>query len=371
MHPITDPELLAGLALMQQLFPDGLEIENIESTRALLAKLQAKRPAPKPSKLGMAQQDYQLPRLDGIKGLQPFMTTAQLSQTADSSEPFALTSVHADANVTVRLYRPLAPSPTATHTKPLPVLLWLHGGGFMLGELAWDDRRCLQMVQAFGCAVLAVDYRLAPEHPYPAALVDSYSALCWLKNNASALELDASRIAVAGISAGGGLAASLALLSRDLGFPSLCAQLLLSPMLDDRTVLGGESQTLATAITPGWSLADNSVAWQRYVFGHAGPSSPGRLNPLGDGDPNGYVAAHRAESLQQLPSTFLGVGSVDLFQPECSAYAVKLQRAGVPTDLRIYPDAFHGFDSWASQSRLAKQWWADQAAFLTLVFATK
>lgn len=312
-HSPSDPQLLAGLQAMQALFPNGLALDDVAATRAMLASMHGKRPAAKPAKFGVMLQDF------------------------------------AAAGVPLRLYRPVS------STGALPVVIWLHGGGFILGTLAWDDRRCLQLARDVGCAVLAVDYRLAPEQPFPAALDDARTALHFVQQHAAALALDATRIVVAGASAGAGLAAALALQTRDDGDDSLCGQLLLYPMLDDRTVTG-----LVPATTPaaGWSLAENTTAWRHYLGG-----------AVGTADVSPYAAPARASDLRGLPPTWLGVGSADLFANECAAYVARLQQAGVPTTFNCYPHAFHGFDSWAAQSSAAKDCWQQQVHFLRQAFA--
>ncbi|HAT40303.1 MAG TPA: hypothetical protein DCS87_01075 [Rheinheimera sp.] len=317
----TDPQLAAGLQAMLSVFPNGLDLQDLAATRAMLAAMHAKRPAAKPAKFGVTLHDFDM------------------------------------AGVPLRLYRPVAAAaPSAKVPSALPVLIWLHGGGFLLGQLAWDDRRCMQLARDVGCAVLAVDYRLAPEHPFPAALQDAYQALHFVQQQAGALALDACRVAIGGASAGAGLAAAVALWARDQGNPELCLQLLLYPMLDDRTVTGLVSPATATA---GWSLAENRIAW-RYYLGYTDAEHPAAVSP--------YAAPARATNLQGLPPTWIGVGSADLFAEESKAFAMRLQQAEVPTTLCWYPQAFHGFDSWAAQSSAAKDCWQQQVQALQQAF---
>lgn len=272
----------------------------------------------------------------------------------------------------------------------------------MFGELSWDDKRCQQLALALDCLVVAVDYRLAPEQPFPAALEDGYAALCWMADHAASLGIDRSRIAVAGASAGGGLAAGLALLARDYGQPSVCFQLLLYPMLDDRTVLAPTALdssaqdspastsantvcaaalptafTTALTPTPGWSLEENTAGWQCYLGVRSTLQSsvlaanPRAANAVQDGAPSAvsaYAAPSRATDLRALPPAFIAVGSIDLFYGECCDYAARLQQAGVAVELQCYANAFHGFDSWASASNTAKRCWAEQCAALQQAF---
>lgn len=345
--PSDDPKLQAGLAAMQKFFPQGLDVSDIAATRAMLAHLQAKRPAPRLAEVTI--HDVQIP-------VQPFSAHR-------AGEPTQV--------VTLRCYQPLTP-----RTTPRPALLWCHGGGFMFGELSWDDKRCQQMAVALDCVVVAVDYRLAPEQPFPAALEDGYAALCWMADHAASLGIDGSRIAVAGASAGGGLAAGLALLARDRGQPALCFQLLLYPMLDDRTVVDPSALGSTAAIsvraappTPGWSLVENTAGWQCYLgirtalrqcSTAAAPACVPEVSP--------YAAPSRANDLSALPPAFIAVGSIDLFYGECCEYAARLQQAGVAVELQCYANAFHGFDSWASASSTAQRCWAEQCAALQQAF---
>lgn len=317
--PSSDEAMAAGAQLLHNLFPLGLDLQNLTATRLLLAEMHAQRRAPKPAKMGVSIE------------------------------------LHDADGVLLRLYRPMSQSAGAEAQRALPVLVWLHGGGFVLGDVAWEDKRCMQLARDVGCVVVAVAYRLAPEHPYPAALHDSATALRFLRQHAATLAIDGERVALGGASAGAGLAAALALWLRDQQLAPVCLQLLLYPMLDDRTVL---SAALAATDAPiGWSLAENTKAWQYYLadaFGRE-PVSP-------------YAAAARAADLQGLPPTLICVGSADLFAAECHDYATRLQSAGVLTEFCWYRGAFHGFDSWAAHSLAAKDCWQRQVTALRQAF---
>jgi len=211
-----------------------------------------------------------------------------------------------------------------------PVLLWIHGGGYVVGDMELDDLLCRQLALKGECVVTQVNYRLAPEYPYPVPLEDCYVTLKWLVTRADELHLDRSRICVGGASAGGGLAAGLALLARDRGEIKLAWQLLLYPMMDDRnTEL--PSETLPETLI--WTRNNNHYGWRAYL-GH----EPGSK------DVEPYAAAARADNLEGLPPAFIGTGDLDLFAEESLEYAKKLVVAGVPTEVHMYPGAPHAFD---------------------------
>jgi triacylglycerol lipase len=201
--------------------------------------------------------------------------------------------------------------------------------------------------------VASVDYRLAPEAKYPAAVEDCYAALRWLHANASALGVDASRIAIKGESAGGGLAAALALLARDRGDAPIAFQVLVYPMLDDRPTAPPNPHTGEFI----WTAASNSFGWSSLLVDSAGGA-----------DTPAYAAAARASTLAGLPPAFVAVGALDLFLEQDIAYASALLRAGVPTALHVYPGAYHGFDI-VGDAQTTKQFWRDSLEALADAFA--
>jgi acetyl esterase/lipase len=209
-------------------------------------------------------------------------------------------------------------------------VLHLHGGGYVAGDPEQTLPQNARMATALDAVVVSVDYRLAPETRFPGPVEDAYAALLWLQHEAGGLGVDAARIAVTGESAGGGLAAALALLARDRGQVRLKAQLLSWPMLDDRSCLPGRTAPGAGEFV--WTLEDNRYGW-RALLGHE-PGAAG-VSP--------YAAAARAASLAGLPPAFLSVGALDLFLDEDVDYARRLIAAGVPTELHVYPGAYHGF----------------------------
>jgi len=211
-----------------------------------------------------------------------------------------------------------------------PALLHIHGGGYVVGTARMSTPANQALALQANCVVVSVDYRLAPETPHPGPIEDCYAALTWLHDNATALNVDATRIAVAGESAGGGLAAALALLARDRGEVKLIHQHLTYPMLDDRTCIASTSPYVGEFV---WMPASNRFGWSSLLG----------CEPGGE-DVSPYAAAARAEDLSGLPSTFISVGALDLFSEENLDYARRLIRAGVPTELHVYPGAFHAFD---------------------------
>jgi acetyl esterase/lipase len=244
--------------------------------------------------------------------------------------------------------------PTNVST-PLPALLWIHGGGYVLGSADQDDFLVKGTVSAVGCAVVSVDYRLAPETPHPGPVEDCYAALQWLYTHAGELGVDTTRIAIGGASAGGGLAAALALLARDRGDVPVIFQLLIFPMLDDRTVTSPDPHPYTGEYV--WTPEANRFGWTSLLGQE--PGGP---------DVSPYAAAARAERLEGLPPTFINVGALDLFLEEDLEYARRLTRAGVPTELHVYPGAFHGF-SMVEGAKVSQVFARDRLEALASAFA--
>lgn len=249
-----------------------------------------------------------------------------------------------DPAVRVRIYRP------QNVKRPAPALLWIHGGGFLMGNPEQDERSSLAYARALGIVVVAVDYRLAPEHPFPAPLEDCYAALRWLHGQAGSLGADADRIAIGGASAGGGLTAGLALLAHDRGEVRPVFQLLIYPMLDDRSALrrdfGGARHRI-------WNARSNVYGWRSYLAVEPGGAE---VSP--------YAAPARRQDLSGLPPAWLGVGTFDLFHDEDLAYAKRLGDSGVPCEVQIVPGAFHAFDILFPKTAVAQDFWCSHVAAL-------
>ena len=224
----------------------------------------------------------------------------------------------------LRMYKPeIMESPT-------PVLLWLHGGGYVMGRPEMDDWICSEYVRELGITVLSLDYHLAPRFPFPAALNDSYSALKWINSNSHRLNIDSHYIAIGGNSAGGGLAAALAQLVNDQGDIKVAFQLLVYPMLDDRTLLRTDIDDRQN-IT--WDHKSNHFGWKSYLGAQCATE-----------EVPAYAVPARRLDLSGLPPAWIGVGSLDIFHDEDVAYARKLKDCNVECELEIVPGAFHGFD---------------------------
>jgi acetyl esterase/lipase len=215
-----------------------------------------------------------------------------------------------------------------------------------MGDIEQDDRLMKQLAKRIGCVAASVEYRLAPEHPFPTPVEDCYAGLKWLSAHADELGVDQSRIAIGGPSGGGGLTAGLALLTRDRAEVPVAFQLLIYPMTDDRNVTPASYAITDPRV---WHRESNRIAWKAYLGCDGGGEG---VSP--------YAAASRATDLTRLPPTFISVGALDLFVDENIEYAQRLIQAGVPTELHVYPGAFHGFDSFAPSARVSKQFKADR-----------
>jgi acetyl esterase/lipase len=246
--------------------------------------------------------------------------------------------------VFVRIYQPTDRPDT------LPALLWIHGGGYVLGSVERDDLLAKHLAKVAQCVVVSVEYRLAPEHPFPAPIEDCYAALKWLSAQSAELGVNRSRIAVGGASAGGGLAAGLALLARDRAEIELTFQLLIYPMIDDRNVAPPSATVPDTLV---WTRENNLMGWRAYL---------GR--EPGGADVSCYAAAARATDLRGLPPAYIPVGDLDLFLDENIAYAQRLMAAGVPTELHVYPGAFHGFNGFVPGADISRRFNADRDSVL-------
>lgn len=298
----VDPELAPALELYP---PTELNLENLAATREMMVKMTLEINAQLPKIEGVTQEDRQVPGPEG------------------------------DPDIRVRIYKP------AEQTDTLPGFLWIHGGGYVLGSIDGDDYGNRLRVKKAECVIVSVDYRLAPEHPYPAPVEDCYAGLKWMFDHANEIGVDRSRIAIGGASAGGGLAAGLALLVRDRAETDVVFQLLVYPMIDDCNIAPA-SETLPDTLI--WSRAKNLFGWTSYL---------GR-EPGCDDVPY-TAAAFRATDVSGLPPALIVVGDLDLFVDENIEYARRLIQAGVPTELHVYPGAYHGFNGFVPGATVSRQ----------------
>ncbi|WP_309610248.1 alpha/beta hydrolase [Sphingomonas sp.] len=294
---LVDPELIPALDLLPNL--KTLSHESLAELRALLAEGRDPDPVP-----GVTTEWIMLPGRAGAPELRAL------------------------------LHRPTTPGPH-------PAVLNIHGGGYVAGTAAREDGPMQALCAELGAVILSVEYRLAPENPFPAALDDAWTGVQWLHEEPERLAIDPARIAVRGVSAGGGIAVGLALAVRDRNGPPIAFLSLVYPMLDDRT---GEHPAAGRHV---WPIEANRFGWSCYV---------------GDGDePSIYAAPARCVQLAGLPPTFIATGSIDLFIDEDLRFAQRLMHAGVPTELHVYPGAYHGFTLIAT-SAPARQFERDSLA---------
>jgi acetyl esterase len=245
------------------------------------------------------------------------------------------------SGVRVRIYRGAPP--------PSPVAVYCHAGAFVLGNLDTDHRQCVELARRGQCSVVSVDYRLAPENPYPAAVHDAAAVLSWVSANADELGVDGSRIAVAGSSAGGALAACLAQRSADGSLPAVMFQMLHQPVLDDR-VTGSKTEFEAT---PAFDGPAAELMWRHY---------------LGSTAPSADSVPARSDQLHDLPTTFITCSDIDPLRDEALDYALRLLRAGIATELHVFAGTCHGFDSLLPDWEVAEQLFALQGRALRRAF---
>jgi acetyl esterase/lipase len=246
--------------------------------------------------------------------------------------------------------------PTSANA-PTPVVYHIHGGGMIGGNKRLTVREVLEWAQDLEMAVVAIDYRLAPEHPHPAPVEDCYAGLVWIAEHSDELSVDRARIIIAGVSAGAGLAAAVALLTRDRSGPALFGQLLTSPMLDDRNDTVSARQMTGVGV---WDRISNHTGWTA-LLGEA----------RGSRDVSPYAAPARATDLSGLPPTFIDVGSAETFRDECVAYASRLWQAGGVCELHVWPGGFHGFSGMAPKARISQEAVATRLRWLRRLLADR
>jgi len=252
--------------------------------------------------------------------------------------------------IPVRVYTPEG-------SGPFPVLVYFHGGGWVIGDLETHDPTCRHLANAVGCVVASVDYRLAPEHPYPAGPEDAHAATRWIADNAAVVGGDPRRIAVGGDSAGGNLAAVVSLMARDRGGPRLVFQLLVYPVTD---APGSGEYPSYRENAEGYFLTSTMMDW---FWNHYCGAKPDLADP--------YLCPNRAADVGGLPPALVITAEFDPLRDEGEAYARRLREAGVPAEVKRYPGMIHGFFSMRAVIAGARQATADAAAALRSAFARR
>ncbi|MEU6848868.1 alpha/beta hydrolase [Actinacidiphila alni] len=284
-----------------------------------------------------------------IEGLRAGMFAADTSQDltrngAVGVQSFTVPGGPDGPEVPLLVLRPAGLAPGS------PVFYYMHGGGMILGDNRTGVATVLDWAVDNGAVVVSVDYRLAPEHPDPAPIEDCYAGLLWTHKHAAEIGGDPDRIVVTGASAGGGLAAGVALLARDRGGPQLLGQVLMCPMLDDRCITPSSQELDGEGI---WDATSNVTGWDALLGERRG----------GD-DVSVYAAPARAGDLTGLPTTFIDVGSVETFRDEDIDYAARMLQAGVQCELHVWPGGFHGFDGMAPHASLSRTASATRSAWI-------
>ena len=246
----------------------------------------------------------------------------------------------------VRIYKPTGVS------GGLPGIFFIHGGGMIMGSIETENHKAAMLCETIQSIVVSVEYRLAPENPYPAQVQDCYEALVWMSKNAAELGFETDRLAVVGGSAGGGLALATSLMARDQEFPKISFQMANYPMIDDRNVSPSSMEITDIGI---WDRNANIEAWNWY---------------LGGKNADEYAAPARAIDLSGLPPTFIDVGELDLFRDEDIEFAKRLLQAGVATELHVYPGAYHASESFAPEAELSQQIWTKRIEALKRALKT-
>jgi acetyl esterase/lipase len=240
----------------------------------------------------------------------------------------------------VRIYRPKSVN------APTPALVWMHGGGYVMGKPEMDEWRCVGYAREAGITVVSVDYRLAPKNPFPAGLMDCHAALVWVRSHSQELGIDPRRIAVGGASAGGGLAAALAQMALDRQMVTPVFQLLVYPMLDDRTAL---RMDLDDTDNFTWNQENNRYGWECHLG-----------QKLGSEDLPTYAVPARRADLSGLPPGWIGVGSLDIFHDEDVDYGNRMRVCGGDCHIDLVPGAFHGFDVFDPNIGIVQEFWNSQ-----------
>ncbi len=306
--PPLDPELAAVLAGFPQGVDPGGNLRDMNVIRMLRSTLD----------------------LLGVMG--GTLPTDERVVAQDRSMP----GVAPGTEIPLRVYAPIT-----RDRGPAPALVFFHGGAFVLGDRYTEELRCLRYAAEAGCVVVSVDYRLAPEHPFPAGVDDCYAGLEWTVAHAAELGIDPGRVGVGGSSAGGALTAAVALMARDRGGPALAVQILNYPVIDDRMQ---SASMRAFHSTPMWTSGSNADMWEHYLG-----------DPSERGEVSAYAAPGRATDLRGLPAAYVLTAELDPLRDEGIAYATRLMEAGVPTELHTVAGACHGFDIIAAAGTLGQR----------------
>ncbi|MGX5210967.1 alpha/beta hydrolase [Streptomyces violaceus] len=303
--PPFDPELAGALELIKDMISPGLTLDEIAEVR-------------------------QGPGIQLLAELD--LTMGGTFEVEDRQVP----GPQGEPDISLLICRPTAPASAGAR----PVIYHVHGGGMVIGNNRVGVDVPLAWAQALDAVVVSVEYRLAPEHPHPAPVEDVYAGLLWTADHAAELGADPERIVIAGASAGGGLCAALALLTRDRKGPQPIGQVLMCPMLDDRNDTPSTYQMAGLGV---WDRTANETGWTALLGSRrGGPDVPA------------YAAPARAEDLTGLPPAFLDVGSAETFRDEVVAYASRIWQAGGVAELHVWPGGFHGFDGFAPQAALSQ-----------------
>ncbi|MFL0582830.1 alpha/beta hydrolase [Solibacillus silvestris] len=283
-------------------------------------------------KLNITRENLVEVRKKNQEAIEGMLASTNLNEGVSITEKY-IPGPKGEPNIRVKIYEP------KEKKEILPGVLFIHGGGYVQGSIEMNEIACHDLVLEINCVIVSVDYRLAPEHPYPAPVEDCYAALEWFSENAEVLGVDSSNIAVMGASAGGGLTAAVSLLARDRNGPSIAFQMPLYPMLDDRNITPSSNEITDEKI---FNKKLNQTAWEMY---------------LGDNtdDVSFYAAPARANDLSGLPPTYTCVGDLDPFRDETIDYAQRLRQAGVPVEFHLYPGCFHGFDVLFPNTEIGKR----------------
>jgi len=242
-------------------------------------------------------------------------------------------------DVRIRIYRPKH----ATYSLPQPAIFTVHGGGMVMGNIEADDANAAGLCERSGALTVAINYRLAPEHPFPAAINDCYAVANWLFDHATELDVDSTRIALHGGSAGGGLAIGLAMMMRDRSAPRFCFLMAIYPMIDDRHIT---PSSIAITDVGIWDRKASLESWAWYLG-----------DAHGRDDISPYAAPTRATNLEGLPPTFIDVGTHDLFLDEDQEFAERLKAAGVPIEFHISEGAYHAAELFVQDAKVSQEIW--------------